>query len=152
MSRQRSRKTNNRSKRQQKLYRTAGVYNGGFIRDNVPQFSEFCGTNPLYDPLPNPETCTSCSPTLTAQNGGKRKQQQKRQSKRRQSRNKSARQQRGGFIRDNVPQFSEFCGTNPLYDPLPNPETCTSCSAQQGGNRKQNKSRSKKNNQLQYWF
>ena len=108
---------------------------GGFIRDNVPQFSEFCGTNPLYQVLPNPETCTGC------QTGGRRSSQKQRRS--------NKKQQRGGFIRDTVPQFSEYCGTNPLFEVLPNPETCTSC--QTGGKRRSQKQR-RSRKQQQRWF
>ena len=132
------------------------VYRGGFIRDNVPQFAEYCdtnGTNPLYEPLPNPQTCTGCG-FKSPMTGGR-----KSAKKRSRSLKKNRQQQRGGFIRDNVPQFSEYCtkGINPLYEPLPNPQTCTSCdfklpSLSQTGGRKKRSNKKQNNNRFQYWF
>ena len=129
MTRQQNKQSRKQKQSRNKQSRQKKQQRGGFIRDNVPQFSEYCGTNPLYEVLPNPETCTSC------QTGGKRSNRKLKRSKK---------QQRGGFIRDNVPQFSEYCGTNPLYEVLPNPETCTSC--QTGGKRSNRKLKRSKNN------
>ena len=128
MSRQRTRKQSIKQQQQR----------GGFIRDNTPQFSDYCGTNPLYDMLPPAETCTSC------QVGGNRRKSRKNSQKR------SKKQLRGGFIRGGTPQFSEYCGTNPLYDVLPPPETCTSC--QKGGRRKSRKNSQKCSRKQQRWF
>jgi len=128
MSRQKLRKHSRKNYSRKQIKKLVG----GYIRDNVPQFSEFCGKNPLYDVLPPAETCTSCQ----GQRGGRRISKKK---------------QRGGFIRDNVPQFSEFCGKNPLYDVLPPAETCTSCQGQKGGRRISKKRSIKKQKKFFYF-
>ena len=73
---------------------------GGYIRDGVPQFSEYCGTNPNFLEQ-GIIGCQKCS------GGGSRKRSRRN--------SKKNRQMRGGAIRDNVPQFSEYCGKNPLW-------------------------------------